>query len=66
MRQLQNNEINAVSGAGLLTSAVKTGAQAGAAAGQGLVAAGKGLFQAGSILAAPLVAGGKAVIRILI
>jgi hypothetical protein len=55
MRTLQTQEVQAVSGAGLLTSTVKTGAEAGAVAGQGLVAAAKGLASAGAILSKPLV-----------
>ena len=58
MRQLQTQEVLAVSGAGLLTGAVSTGAQAGVAAGKGLVQGGKavagGLAQAGTIIAKPL------------
>jgi hypothetical protein len=48
MRALQTQEVKSVSGAGLLISAVKTGAQAGAAVGNGLV-------QAGVIVGKPLV-----------
>ena len=40
MRQLQSQEVKAVSGAGLLTGAISTGAEAGVAAGTGLVKGG--------------------------
>jgi hypothetical protein len=61
MRQLQTQEIQNVSGAGLLTNVVKatasTAVAAGTAAGTGLVAAGTGLAQAGVIVAKPVVTG---------
>jgi hypothetical protein len=50
MRQLQTNEIQAVSGAGILTNVFKTGAQAGGA----LLG---GFFQAGTIVAKPVITG---------
>jgi hypothetical protein len=60
MRQLQTQEVLAVSGAGLLTGALSTGVQAGVAAGTGLAQGGKvvvgGLAQAGTIVAKPLAA----------
>ena len=59
MRQLQTQEVKSVSGAGLLTSAVKTGAQAGAAIGTGLV-------QAGTIVGKPLVTGAVNVIKFIV
>jgi hypothetical protein len=66
MRQLQTQEVQSVSGAGLLISAVTTGAQAGAAAGEGLLAAGKGLIKAGVIVGKPLATGAVNVIKFLI
>lgn len=59
MRQLQNQEVKSVSGAGLLTSAIKTGAQAGAAVGNGLLTA-------GVIVGKPLVKGAVNVIKFVI
>ena len=59
MRQLQTQEVKFVSGAGLLTSAVKTGAQAGAALGSGLV-------QAGAIVGKPLVSGAVKLLKFII
>jgi hypothetical protein len=59
MRQLQTQEVKSVSGAGLLTSAIKTGAQAGAAVGNGLVTA-------GVIVGKPLVKGAVNVIKFVI
>jgi hypothetical protein len=59
MRALQTQEVKSVSGAGLLTSAVKTGAQAGAALGNGLV-------QAGVIVGKPLVTGAVNVLKFII
>ncbi|RZL12087.1 MAG: hypothetical protein EOP40_00240 [Rubrivivax sp.] len=70
MRQLHTQEIQSVNGAGLLTSVlvstVQTGAQAGAAAGQGLLAAGQGLASAGAIIAKPLVTGTVNLLKFLI
>jgi len=70
MRQLHTQEIQSVAGAGLLTSTltatIQTGAQAGAALGQGLVAAGQGLANAGAIVAKPLVAGTVNLLKFLI
>jgi hypothetical protein len=59
MRQLQTQEIKSVSGAGLLTSAIKTGAQAGAALGNGL-------YSAGVIVGKPLVTGAVNVLKFII
>ena len=70
MRQLQAQEVKAVSGAGLLTSTITTGAQAGVAAGTGLVQGGKvvagGLVQAGTIVGKPLASATVSVLRFLI
>jgi hypothetical protein len=59
MRQLQTQEVKSVSGAGLLTSAVKTGAQAGAALGTGL-------YNAGVIVGKPVVTGAINVIKFIV
>lgn len=59
MRTLQTQEVKVVSGAGLLTSALTTGAQAGAAIGSGLL-------QAGVIVGKPLVTGTVNVLKFLI
>lgn len=70
MRQLHTQEIQSVTGAGLLTSVlgstIQTGAQAGAALGQGLLAAGQGVATAGAIVAKPLVAGTVNLLKFLI
>lgn len=59
MRTLQQNEVHAVSGAGVLTSVVKTGVQAGAALGQGF-------YSAAVIVGKPLVSGVVNVIKFLV
>lgn len=59
MRQLQTQEVKAVSGAGILTSVVTTGAQAGGALLGGFVSA-------GAIVAKPLVQVGTAIFKVLI
>lgn len=70
MRELHTQEIQSVAGAGLLTNVVvgtvQTAAQAGAAAGQGLLAAGEGLATAGAIVAKPLVTGTVNLLKFLI
>ena len=70
MRQLQSQEVKAVSGAGLLAGAISTGAEAGVAAGTGLVKGGaivgSGLVQAGTIVGKPLVSTTIRVLRFLI
>jgi hypothetical protein len=59
MRQLQTQEIKSVAGAGILTSTVSTGVQAGKALVSGMVSA-------GAIVAKPLVSLGTSVIKILV
>jgi hypothetical protein len=59
MRTLQQTEINSVSGAGLLTTAVTTAVRAGAAVGNGLV-------QAGTIVFTPVVTTAVKLIKFLI
>lgn len=59
MRTLQTQEVKVVSGAGLLTGILTTGAQAGAAVGTGLL-------QAGVIVGKPLVTGTVNVLKFLI
>jgi hypothetical protein len=59
MRTLQTQEVKVVSGAGLLTSIVKTGAQAG-------VAVGTGLYQGGVIVVKPIATGTVNVLKFLI
>ncbi|MEY4767155.1 MAG: hypothetical protein RI907_3828 [Pseudomonadota bacterium] len=59
MRQLQNQEVKTVAGAGVLTATLTTGAQAGMA----LVG---GMAQAGAIVAKPLVQAGTAIFKFLI
>ena len=59
MRTLQTQEVKVVSGAGLITGVLKTGAQAG-------VAVGTGLYQAGVIVGKPLVTGTVNVLKFLI
>lgn len=59
MRQLQNQEVKAVSGAGILTNVVVTGAQAGGALLGGFV-------QAGVIVGKPLVTGTVNLFKFLI
>jgi len=59
MRQLQIQEIKSVAGAGILTSTVSTGVQAGKALVSGMVSA-------GTIVAKPLVSLGTSVIKILV
>ena len=59
MRTLQTQEVKSVSGAGLLTGIVKTGAQAG-------VAVGKGLYQGGVIVVKPIATGTVNVLKFLI
>ncbi len=59
MRQLQAQEVKAVSGAGILTTTVVTGAQAGAALLGGFVSA-------GTIVAKPLISVGTAIFKVLI
>jgi hypothetical protein len=59
MRQLQTQEIKSVAGAGILTSTLSTGYQAGSA----LV---RGMATAGTIVAKPVVKLGTAVFKILI
>jgi len=59
MRQLQTQEVKAVSGAGVLTSTVVTGAQAGKA----LLS---GFTQAGTIVAKPLASATVSVLKFLI
>jgi hypothetical protein len=66
MREINQTEVQAVAGAGLLINTTKTVIAAGSAAGSGLVAAGQGLFAAGSILTKPLVTGTVNVIKFLI
>jgi hypothetical protein len=70
MRQLKNNEIASVSGAGLLTSVatttVTTGVAAGTALGNGFVALGKGTAQAGAIVAQPLASATVKLLKFLI
>ncbi|RZL02802.1 MAG: hypothetical protein EOP36_07405 [Rubrivivax sp.] len=59
MRQLQTEEVKAVSGAGLLLSTVKVGAEAGTALVNGFV-------QAGTIVAKPLASTVVSVLKFLI
>ena len=59
MRTLQTQEVKVVSGAGLLTGIVKTGAQAGAAIGSGL-------YQGGVIVVKPIATGAFNVLKFLI
>jgi hypothetical protein len=59
MRQLQSQEVKSVAGAGILTSTLVTGYQAGAA----LVG---GLASAGTIVAKPLISLGTTVFKILV
>lgn len=59
MRTLQQTEIKAVSGAGVLTSVLSTGVRAGAALGQGL-------WSATTIVAKPVVSVTGSLLRILI
>jgi hypothetical protein len=59
MRQLQSQEVKSVAGAGILTSTLVTGSQAGAA----LVG---GLASAGTIVAKPLISLGTTVFKILV
>lgn len=59
MRQLQTQEVKAVSGAGILTSVLTTGAQAGGALLSGAV-------QAGTIVGKPLLTGTVNVLKFLI
>jgi hypothetical protein len=59
MRTLQTQEVKSVAGAGILTSTLSTGYQAGSA----LVG---GLATAGTIVAKPLVSAGVKVIKFLI
>ncbi|MEY2842716.1 MAG: hypothetical protein RI920_753 [Pseudomonadota bacterium] len=59
MRQLQTQEIKSVAGAGILSSTLSTGYQAGSA----LL---RGVTTAGAIVAKPLVNVGVKVIKVLI
>jgi hypothetical protein len=59
MRQLQTREIKSVAGAGILSTTLSTGYQAGSALVRGMTAA-------GTIVAKPLVNVGVKVIKILI
>jgi len=59
MRTLQTQEVKSVSGAGLLTGLLTTGAQAGAAVGSGL-------YQGGLIVVKPIATGTVNVLKFLI
>lgn len=59
MRQLQTQEVKAVSGAGILTTTVVTGAQAANALG-------KGLISAGTIVGKPVVSTLVNVIKVIV
>lgn len=59
MRTLQQTEIKAVSGAGVLTSVLSTGVRAGAAVGKGLVTA-------TTIVVRPVASAAGSVLRFLI
>ncbi|RTL31782.1 MAG: hypothetical protein EKK47_06845 [Burkholderiales bacterium] len=59
MRQLQTQEVKAVSGAGLLGGILNTGAQAGAAIGNGLLTG-------GAIVIKPVVTGTVNVLKFLL
>ncbi len=70
MRQISTQEIQHVSGGGLLTSVltgtVKTGIAAGTALGTGFLALGTGTLQAGVIVFKPVVTGFVKAIKFLI
>ncbi len=59
MQQLNQKQVQQVAGAGILTSVVKTGAQAG-------VAVGSGLYNAGVIVGTPLVKTTSSLLKVLI
>ena len=59
MQQLNQKQVQQVAGAGILTTTVKTGAQAGAALATGL-------YNAGVIVGTPLVKTGSALLKVLI
>jgi hypothetical protein len=59
MRTLQQTEIKAVSGAGVLTSVLSTGIRAGAALGQGL-------YSATTIVVRPVASAAGSLLRFLI
>jgi hypothetical protein len=70
MRTINTQEVQAVSGAGLLTSGLikttKVAVAAGTAVGTGLVAAGTGLATGAAIVAKPVATGAYNVIKFLI
>ena len=70
MREINTQEVQAVSGAGLLTSGlvntVQTASAAGSAIGSGLLFAGVGLVTGGAILVKPLATGTVKVLKFLI
>jgi hypothetical protein len=66
MRTLNQQEVQSVAGAGILTSTLSTAVQAGKALGTGFVALGSAAATAGKIVATPVVKVGVSVIKILI
>ncbi len=66
MRTLNQQEVQSVAGAGILTTTLSTTVQAGKALGTGVVALGSAAASAGKIVATPLLKVGVSVFKILI